>query len=181
MSWREKKMFHEEITLKLNFSLPKNLGHSFFPVFNSCYHYCWLISWCWRKNSFMGTWRGHNWIILAFINGSANHSPHCCETDFHNFWVKACAPEQGDAQSGGEMCSLTSWVQRPSFLPSFSEVLLSCTFLEHYHTGISFSFPRWGKKKISLSKLLYICLWGAVNQDWFLKKLLENIKALLYL
>ena len=172
VSWREKKIFHEEITLKLSFYCQSTWDTRFFQSSsNSCYHYCWFISWCRGKNSFMGTLRGHNWIILAVINGSANRSLNCYETNFHNFWIKANAPGQKDAQSGGEACSLTSWAGAP--LTQLWWTSLSCKQLKQYYTAITFSFLWW-------EKIICKPLWGAVNQDWYLKMLLKNVKALLF-
>lgn len=146
MFWREKKCSMKKSLWSLIFHCQSTWDTRFFQSFaNSCYHYCWLISWCRGKNSFMGTWRGHNWIILAVINGSATHSLHCSETDFHNFWIKASTPGQKFAQSGGEACSLTSQAEG-ALLTQLWWTLLSCILPKQYSIAIPFSFPWWEKK-----------------------------------
>lgn len=140
VSWREKKCSMKKSLWSLIFHCQSPWDTRFFQSFsNSCYHYCWFISWCRGKNSFMGTRRGHHWIILAVINGSANNSLHCYETDFHNFWIKASAPGQKDAQSGREACSLTSWAEGAP-LTQLWWTSLSCILLKEYSTAIPSSF-----------------------------------------
>lgn len=142
--------------------------HFFQSFSNSCYHYCWLISWCRRENSFMGTWRGHNWIILAVINGSENHSLHCYETDFHNFWIKVVL-EGRRMPRVVEKCVALPPQAVGAPLTQLQATSLTWTMLKQYSMAIPFGLPR--------------CrfLRGAVNQDWHFKMLLENIKALLLL
>lgn len=80
-------MFHEEITLKLNFSLLKYLGHSFFSSLSLTL----VITAADSSPDAEGKtvlWEHEEVtteLSLAIINGSTNHSPHCYETDFHNF------------------------------------------------------------------------------------------------
>lgn len=151
--------------------------HFFQSFSNACYHYCWLISWCRGKNSFMGTWRGHNWIIFAVINGSATPSLHCYETCFHNFSIKTSAPG----------CrKMPRVVKRHGALPLRQKEHLSTSCSEHcspaycWSSAPQQSHSAFPSEKKNVPNLPYKCLWGEVNQEWYLKTLLENIKALLF-